>query len=171
MRYFPHAVTAYTYSFIGNGTSRSDDAVTAQQVAQHLGLPMRLVGADTDTIFQSLSRALTHGQDWRDSTSMPPSSTTCSPAPSPQTTPPAPSPRTHRRPDERTPRRLQPCPLRRSHLLPTAPAPPEQVAHQPDPRSPNRRPGSRRLQGPRSRRRPAIRMGLHPAARTPRPDS
>ncbi|HUZ53025.1 MAG TPA: asparagine synthase-related protein [Streptosporangiaceae bacterium] len=62
-RQFPKAV-AYTYSY--EAGQPSEDATTAREVAQHLGLDLRLVPADSDMILQSLQRALTYGQDWRD---------------------------------------------------------------------------------------------------------
>ncbi|GLX06604.1 asparagine synthase-related protein [Microbispora sp. NBRC 16548] len=66
-RYLPnHTLTAYTYSYTGGGTGLSQDAAAAQRIAAHLGLPIRLVAADTDAILQALPRALTYGQDWRD---------------------------------------------------------------------------------------------------------
>lgn len=62
-RHFPHAV-AYTYA--GGDGELSEDAIAAQAIARHLGLPMRLVTADADMILRSLQRAIRFGQDWRD---------------------------------------------------------------------------------------------------------
>lgn len=62
-RQFPKVV-AYTYCY--ESDQPSEDAAAAREVAQHLGLDLRLVLADSDMICQSLQRALTYGQDWRD---------------------------------------------------------------------------------------------------------
>ncbi|TMR22439.1 hypothetical protein ETD86_11365 [Nonomuraea turkmeniaca] len=59
-------VTAYTYYYSRDGAALSHDAVAAQQVASHLGIPIRLVPATADMIFAALPRALAFGQDWRD---------------------------------------------------------------------------------------------------------
>ncbi|WP_416969354.1 asparagine synthase-related protein [Streptomyces sp. 4F14] len=62
-QYFPHA-TAYTYS--PDGQPLSEDATAAQAVADHLGLPFRLVRADRQDLLDAIPAALVHGQDWRD---------------------------------------------------------------------------------------------------------
>jgi asparagine synthetase B (glutamine-hydrolysing) len=64
-RWFPHAV-AYTYLFTGDGTTLSDDAQAARTVASAVGIGLRLVPADQDTIMRSLEHAIVYGQDWRD---------------------------------------------------------------------------------------------------------
>ncbi|MFK0047849.1 asparagine synthase-related protein [Streptomyces sp. NPDC090741] len=62
-QHFPHAV-AYSYSF---GSDRlSQDAAAAQQVADHLDMPFRLVQADQQDLLDTLSSAILNGQDWRD---------------------------------------------------------------------------------------------------------
>jgi len=62
-RQFPKIV-AYTYAY--ESDQSSEDAAAARKVAQHFGIDLRLVRADADMIFQSLERAITFGQDWRD---------------------------------------------------------------------------------------------------------
>jgi hypothetical protein len=59
------AVTAYTYSYTGEG-GRSDDARLAEQTAAHLQIPWRLVQAGPDDVLDALRDAVVFGQDWRD---------------------------------------------------------------------------------------------------------
>jgi asparagine synthetase B (glutamine-hydrolysing) len=63
--YFPDAV-AYTYMYRDKAASPSEDAVFAERVAAHLGMPFRPVAADTGAILRAVGPAIRFGQDWRD---------------------------------------------------------------------------------------------------------
>jgi asparagine synthetase B (glutamine-hydrolysing) len=62
--HFP-AIIAYTYSYTDGGT-RSEDARLAQQTANHLRIPHRLVEAGPADVLNALRDAVRFGQDWRD---------------------------------------------------------------------------------------------------------
>jgi asparagine synthetase B (glutamine-hydrolysing) len=58
-------VTAYTYSFTGNGAAVSEDAIYAERLARALQIPFRLVPAGEDDLHAAVDDALCYGQDWR----------------------------------------------------------------------------------------------------------
>lgn len=64
-KHFPQ-VRAYTYGFESDGKIVSEDAEAAQQLAAHLGIPLRLVPATAADIQDAVDAALLYGQDWRD---------------------------------------------------------------------------------------------------------
>ena len=59
-------LTAYTYSFTGPGIPLSEDAVYAERLARVLDMPLRLVPATADDLYDAVEAALCYGQDWRD---------------------------------------------------------------------------------------------------------
>ena len=61
-KYF-QKLTAYTYSFTGPGIPLSEDAVYAEQLAQVLDMPFRLVPATADALYDAVEAALCYGQD------------------------------------------------------------------------------------------------------------
>jgi asparagine synthetase B (glutamine-hydrolysing) len=64
-KYFRN-LTAYTYSFTGEGIPLSEDAVYAERLARILDIPFRLVPATADDLQDAVEAALCYGQDWRD---------------------------------------------------------------------------------------------------------
>jgi asparagine synthetase B (glutamine-hydrolysing) len=64
-KHFPD-VTAYTYGFVESGEPQSADVFYASQVADFLGLPLRLVRATSHDVLDVLDDALCYGQDWRE---------------------------------------------------------------------------------------------------------
>lgn len=62
-QHFPDAVA---YSYCLDAQPLSEDATAARAVADHLGLPFRLVRADRQALLDTVPAALLHGQDWRD---------------------------------------------------------------------------------------------------------
>jgi asparagine synthetase B (glutamine-hydrolysing) len=64
-KYFRN-ITAYTYSFTGPGKAVSEDAMSAERLAQVLRIPFRLVPAGADELLEVVDAALCYGQDWRD---------------------------------------------------------------------------------------------------------
>lgn len=63
-KYFPD-VTAYTYGFSESDEPESEDVSSAREVADFLGLPLRLVRAASQDVLDVLEDALCYGQDWR----------------------------------------------------------------------------------------------------------
>ncbi len=63
--YFSNAV-AYTYTYTDGTLTLRDDAVSAEQLAAHLGLRFRLVKASPREVIRAVRRAIRAGQDWRD---------------------------------------------------------------------------------------------------------
>lgn len=59
-------VHAYTYAFDDQTGQLSSDAIAAEQLAQRLDIPFRIVTADADKVLAVLPRAYRYGQDWRD---------------------------------------------------------------------------------------------------------
>lgn len=59
-------VTGYTYSYTGEGASPSDDANSAERLAEALRIPLRIVPASADDVLGAIEDALCYGQDWRD---------------------------------------------------------------------------------------------------------
>lgn len=64
-KYF-HDVTAYTYGYIESDEPESADVSSARQVADFLGLPLRVVRASSHEVLDVLEDALCYGQDWRE---------------------------------------------------------------------------------------------------------
>jgi asparagine synthetase B (glutamine-hydrolysing) len=58
-------ITTYTYSY-ADGSTQSADVTLAQQTADYLGLPSRLVQAGPADVLGALRDAVCFGQDWRD---------------------------------------------------------------------------------------------------------
>ena len=59
-------VTGYTYSYMDGGASPSDDANSAERLAEALRIPLRIVPASADDVMGAIEDALCYGQDWRD---------------------------------------------------------------------------------------------------------
>jgi asparagine synthetase B (glutamine-hydrolysing) len=60
------SLTAVTYTYGDRAGAPSDDAVAAEQLANHLGIAHRVVTATDTQIMGVIPRALRDGQDWRD---------------------------------------------------------------------------------------------------------
>lgn len=64
-KYFKEVV-AFTYSFVEEGHTESEDAIYARRVAEHLDIPLCFLPASRNTILESVTNSLAYGQDWRD---------------------------------------------------------------------------------------------------------
>lgn len=65
-RHFPRTL-AFTYSFVEAADGAlSEDARYATRIAEHLGVPLRLVPARREDLARVVEDALVYGQDWRD---------------------------------------------------------------------------------------------------------
>lgn len=59
-------VTGYTYAFAEPGAGTSEDAASAERLADALRIPLRLVPASAEDVRAALADAICYGQDWRD---------------------------------------------------------------------------------------------------------